>query len=215
MVPQNPATVRAKLQAIPFELDDTLPVPESINTLLQDADLRLQVYWDQWHRRPIEQYVACDFRDVWRALAYVEHLKLANGHLFCEWGCGFGVVTAMASQLGWESIGIEAESFLVESARSFLQQHHVQAEIWHGNFLPRGSQRLADPQSEHASLFHAVPSAYDSHDLDVDDFAIIFAYPWPGEDFFLREVFRCHARDQAILVLFLGPYQIELYRKLG
>jgi SAM-dependent methyltransferase len=180
---------------------------------LHRADSLLQAYWDGWHRKPIEQYVACDFRDVWRALATVREQQLAQGNLFLEWGCGFGVVAAMASQLGWGAIGIEAEPFLVSEARKFLATEGVKAEIWQGNFLPTGSERLARHQSHHASLFHQVPSAYSQHDMQLDDFACVFAYPWPGEDGFLKDVFREYAALGALLLVFRGPYELELYRR--
>lgn len=202
-----------ELVQIPFQWDDTLEIPKPVAKLLESADARLQLYWDQWHTKPIEQYVACDFRDVWQSLRFVTENNLAHGKLFCEWGCGFGIVTALASMLGFEAIGIEAEPFLVDEARKFLSAQRVTAEIWNGNFLPDGSERLAKSQSNHASLFHNVPDAYSEHEIDVDDFALIFAYPWPGEDQFLQEVFRHHAADGALLLMFLGPYQIELYRK--
>ncbi|MFN7733652.1 MAG: class I SAM-dependent methyltransferase [Pirellula sp.] len=204
---------RSELVAIPLDWEPEEAIPERVSQLLLRADELLQAYWDSWHRKPIEQYVACDFRDVWRAMKAVQTLQLAPGKLFCEWGCGFGVVTAMASILGWEAIGIEAEEFLVDQARRFLTAEKLPGEIWHGNFLPPGAERWAKHQANHASLFHRIPSAYADRDLDIDDFAIVFAYPWPGEDTFLKEVFRRTAADEALLLVFLGPYEIELYRK--
>jgi len=166
-----------------LDWDSEQKIPSDIEDLLAEADEILQAYWDQWHRRPIEQYVACDFRDVYRAMS------------------------------AWDAVGIEAEGFLAGQAKSFLQRKGVVAEIWQGNFLPTGSERLAKRQANHASLFHQVPSVYQSESLDVDDFSIIFAYPWPGEDYFLKDVFRCYAADQAILLMFLGPYEIEVFQK--
>lgn len=202
------------LEKLAVEWDWESALPEETQRLLSRADGLLQTYWDRWHRRPIEQYVACDFRDVWRALATIREQRLAPGNLFCEWGCGFGIVTALASQMGWGAVGIEAEPFLVEEARRFLALEGIDAEIWHGNFLPKGSDRLARHQSHHASLFHRIPSAYDEHDLQLDDFAIVFAYPWPGEDGFLKDVFHHYAAEGAILLVFRGPYELELYRNI-
>ncbi len=201
------------LERLDFDWDDALEIPPETQCILDDADRILQAYWDQWTKKPIEQYVACDFRDVWRALAQLTARKIANGNTFCEWGCGFGIVTGLASQLGWESIGIEAEPFLVEQANRFLSRNRLQGEIVHGNFLPRGSERLAGSQSNHASLFHQVANAYEKHDLELDDYSLVFAYPWPGEHAFLQEVFRHYAGDGALMLMFLGPYEIELYRK--
>jgi len=201
------------LTLLEVDWDSESIIPEEIEGLLAKADSLLQSYWDSWHRRPIEQYVACDFRDVWRAMQAVKTLNLPFGNLFCEWGCGFGIVTALASKLGWDAVGIEAEEFLVQQAQAFLRSEKIPAEIWHGNFLPPGSQGLAKRQANHASLFHQIPCVYPKVSLGVDDFATIFAYPWPGEDYFLKDVFRHYAADQAILVMFLGPYELEIYRK--
>ena len=212
--PSGRGAAEPQLEALEVDWDSESIIPTEIEELLAKADLLLQSYWDSWHRRPIEQYVACDFRDVWRALHAVKSQNLATGNLFCEWGCGFGIVTALASKLGWDSVGIEAEEFLVDQARSFLRAEAICAEIWHGNFLPEGAERLAKRQANHASLFHNIPSVYTDESLAVDDFSTVFAYPWPGEDYFLKDVFRCYGADQAILVIFLGPYELEIYRKV-
>ena len=201
-----------QLERIDFEWDDGAEVLPSTEHILQDADRVLQAYWDQWTKKPIEQYVACDFRDVWRALSKLTASKIAKGNTFCEWGCGFGIVTGLASQLGWEAIGIEAEAFLVDEARRFLMRNGLKGEILHGNFLPRGSERLARSQSNHASLFHQVENAYEQHELELDDYALVFAYPWPGEDHYLQEVFRHYAGNGALMLMFLGPYEIEIGR---
>jgi hypothetical protein len=115
------------LELLEFDWDDAAVIPKETELILEDADRVLQTYWDQWHKRPIEQYVACDFRDVWRALSCLTSSGMARGNTFCEWGCGFGVVTGLASQLGWESVGIEAESFLVEQAQRFLKRNRLSA----------------------------------------------------------------------------------------
>ena len=119
----------------------------------------------------------------------------------------------MAWLAGLRAVGIEAEGFLVDEAKKLLSRHSIQAEIWKGNFLPKGAETIADCQSDYASLFHRVPPAYSQYDCDLADFGIVFAYPWPGEDHFLREVFRRYAAENALLLMFRGPYQIELFRK--
>lgn len=208
-----------RLEELSLEHDEEAPQTEAIRGLLHAAEERLQTFWDQWHRRPIEQYVACDFDYVASGLhsllqqTWPDGRKWLDGNTFCEWGSGFGIVTGLAALMGLDAVGIEAESFLVEQARDLLRERQIQAEIWQGNFLPRGAERLATHQSNHASLFHQIPPAYEEHAMELDDFALIFAYPWPGEEHFLREVFAKYARKQALLMMFRGPYQLELYRK--
>jgi hypothetical protein len=203
-----------KLTEIPLQFDDNQALPSEVATLLSDADALLQRFWDDWYNQPIEQYVACDFPYVWHALKATIAIQDSNQRSFIEWGCGFGVVTAMAWLAGLPAVGIEAEPFLVDEANKLFKRHSIKAEIWHGNFLPKGAETIADCQSDYASLFHRVPPAYLRHDCELSDFGIVFAYPWPGEDHFLREVFRRYASENALLLMFRGPYQIELFRKV-
>ncbi len=205
---------RARLEQISLTVSDELALSAEEEQWIELGEETLQQFWDQWYRRPIEQYVACDFRYVARAIHHVRERKLSDGNTFCEWGCGFGIVTGLASLIGMEAIGIEAEEFLVERGRELFQKTKIPGELWIGNFLPRGAEQLADLQSDHASMFHQVPPAYEQHEMSLDDFSMIFAYPWPGEEHFLREVFRVYARQDALLLMFRGPYQIELYRRL-
>ena len=185
-----------------------------ISDWLDLAQQRLQVYWDHFPEKPLPQYVECDFQYVAAALIHCQHQALLDGQLFVEWGCGFGVVAGIASLLGLDAIGIEAEDFLCEEAERLLARAEIPAEIWQGNFLPHGAQRLADDSDPLVSLSHDCEPAYDQRQMTLEDFAMVFVYPWPGEEHFLKAVFQRFARTNALLLLYRGPYQIELYRKL-
>ncbi len=201
------------MEELAFEIDDNQAIPEDVTLFLNSSQQRLQEYWDRWGERPIEQYVASDFQYVWAALQGLIRQGLLKGNSFVKWGCGFGVITGLAWYSGLSAVGIEAEAFLVEEGRKLLKEHSIQAELWQGNFLPTGAEKIARQQADHPSLFHQVSSAYSQHDCDLDDFALVFAYPWPGEEHFQREVFRRYAAADSLLLMFRGPYQIELYRQ--
>ncbi len=110
--------------------------------------------------------------------------------------------------------GIEAEEFLVDEGRKLLKKNSIEAELWHGNFLPSSAESIAENQADHPCLHHPVPAAYAEHECELSDFAVVFAYPWPGEEHYQREVFRTFAAEGTLLFMFRGPYQIELYRKV-
>ncbi len=206
--------MKRPLTRVDFDWDDERALPSEQIQLIQRTQAELQLFWDRWHEKPIEQYVACDFEYVARALLGLIEKGWLDGSTFCEWGCGFGLVTGLAWLNGLEAIGIEAEPFLCEQARRIFAEQKIRADIWQGNFLPRGAERLADRQSNHASMFHQVPPAYEAEGMEVDDFALIFAYPWPGEEYFLERVFEEFARKNALLMVFRGPYHLELFRKV-
>ncbi len=109
-------------------------------------------------------------------------------------GCGFAVVAGVAGLLGLDAIGIEAEEFLCAEARELLKKQGVPAEVWQGNFLPRGARALAEQTDPLVSLTHDIAPAYAKYDMSLSDFALVFAYPWPGEEHFLKAVFNRYAR---------------------
>ena len=192
--------------------DDDLP--DDLQDWLRAARARIELYWDCFPQKPLPQYVECDFDYVAAALRECVARDLIDGRLFVEWGCGFAVVTGIASLLGLDAVGIEAEEFLVQEGQLLLDKHGIEAELWHGNFLPAGARRLSTDTDPLVSLTHDIPPAYEQHGMALEDFAIVFAYPWPGEDHFLRAVFERYARRDAIMLMFRGPYHIELYRKV-
>ncbi len=124
------------------------------------------------------------------------------------------MVSGVASLLGLDAVGIEAEEFLCVEARKLLEKCHVPAEVWQGNFLPRGARKLAEDTDPLVSLTHDIAPAYEQFDMALSDFAIVFAYPWPGEEHFLKAVFNRYARPNAVLLMYRGPFQVELYRKI-
>ncbi|MEZ6091234.1 MAG: class I SAM-dependent methyltransferase [Pirellulaceae bacterium] len=196
---------------LPLDLDQR----ELVSSVdwLEDASERIQQFQDRWDRKPIEQFVASDFEWVYQALCFIRQHGLVAGNRFCEWGCGFAVVSCLADQLNWDVIAIEAEADLIAEARRMIKDRKASVELWHGNFLPPGSERLADDDTL-PSLGHREACVYDAMGLQVDDFDLIFAYPWPGEGEFLEAVFERYAEVGACLLTFRGPYDLRLVRKL-
>lgn len=188
------------------------PLPPEVRCWVGEAQRRIQAFQDRWDRPQIEQFVASDYELVYQTFDWIERTRLAPGRRFLEWGCGFAVVSCLAARIGWDVMGVEAEADLMAEARRTVAQWAQPVELVHGNFLPPGAEQTADDPTL-PSLGHAVASAYQTHGVELDDFSIVFAYPWPGEEDFLAGVFQRHAAPGAILVLFCGPYDIRLWRR--
>lgn len=201
------------IREIPFDVRSE-ELPLAVQAWLRTARARIELYWDRFREKPLPQYIECDFDYVSAALLTCVERGLVDGRLFCEWGCGFAVVAGVAGLLGLDAIGIEAEEFLCTEARQLLEKAAVPAEVWQGNFLPRGAAKLAEDTDPLVSLTHDIPPAYEQYDMSLSDFAIIFAYPWPGEEHFLKAVFNRFARPNALMLMYRGPYHVELYRKV-
>ena len=96
--------------------------------------------WEQadkiWEREDgspdFAAYVSADY------MAVYEQLKLLRGQVetFLEWGSGLGVVTIMASRMGFDASGIEAESKLVDYSTDLADAFSSTAQFAHGSFIP-------------------------------------------------------------------------------
>lgn len=191
---------------------DDVEIPAQVENQIARARSRIEAFQDRWDRRPIEQFVAADYGLLFQTLVSVLQSQRLIGRRFLEWGCGFAVVSAIAAHLDLDAIGIESEEELLAEGRKTIQQWDVPVELVHGNFLPPGAESLADDPTV-PSLGHDVPCGYDQIGLDLDDFAIVYAYPWPGEDDFHEAVFDRYAARGALLMLFCGPNDVRVSRK--
>lgn len=187
-------------------------IPPEVYHWIVEARNRVQAFQDRWDRPQIEQFVACDYELVYQTLSWLLESQLPIGRRFLEWGCGFSAVCGLASSLGLDVIGIEAEHELLTHGRKLLSDWQQPADLFHGNFLPARAEELADDPTL-PSLGHPVHDCYHEIGLEIDDFAIVFAYPWPGEEDFLADVFKRFAADDALLLQFCGPYDARLWRK--
>ena len=57
--------------------------------------------------------------------------------------------------------------------------------------------------------------AYRDMDLEIEDFDVIFAYPWPTEEEQYCELFRCFADYGAVLITYSMTEGMRAYRKVG
>lgn len=195
---------------------DSIAVPAEIKLAVSSSRQRIEAFQDRWDRPQIEQFVAADYELVYQTLTWLRQQQPLTGNRFLEWGSGFSVVACLATKLGFDSIGIEAEPDLIAGGRQTIDDlfdsRDLGPELIEGNFLPEDSEDLADDPTL-PSLGHPVPCAYDMLGLDLDDFAIVYSYPWPGENQFHEDVFDQHAAAGSIHVQFAGPNEMRVWRK--
>lgn len=188
-------------------------IPDFVAALLADAQVRLQQY-DAKFQASIPAFVPSDFEQVYRALEWIETAQLAPGHHFLEWGSGIGIVACLAAELGFDAIGIEIEPALVEIAESFAADHDVDVEFACGSYVPRGAEPFVDTVGEVTWLRTDRPDAYADLDLEPEDFDLIYAYPWPGEEQVIFDLFANCASVGALLLTYHSQDGLRLQRKV-
>lgn len=194
---------------------DLPPVAAEAADLIADAQRRIDAFVEARANRPVHAFVPSDFAMVYRALSHVAHAGLASGPLFCEWGSGAGVVTCLAAMLGFEACGIEFERDLVDLATDLARDRGLAVNFHVGNLVPSSGQRIAEQVDEFEWLATGGADPYEEMGLDVDDFDVIFAYPWPGEQRVIERLFDRFAAGGALLLTYNGAEGVNLFRKKG
>lgn len=197
-----------------LNLPDVLPpAPPGVAKFIADAQSRIEAFVEAHLNEPVHSFVPSDFSMVYGALRHVADTHLAAGPLFCEWGSGAGVVTCLAAMTGFDACGIEFETDLVDLSVRLARHYHLRAGFCHGNFIPHRGQKIAEQVSEFEWLAIGGPDPYDQMDLEINDFDVIFAYPWPGEERVIERLFDCFAADGALLMTYNGAEGIRLFRR--
>jgi len=191
------------------------PPDAATAAFLADAAARIDAFFEARWQDPIVGFVPSDFATVWPVLAALAQQELAPGKRFCEWGSGFGVVAGLAAQLGFAAHAIEIESDLVLESRRLLAAHGLAVKLVCGSFIPRGGEPLAVIKAEMAWLLTGGADGHALLGVDADEWDVVFAYPWPGEEHVVLQLFERFAADGALLVTHRSEKGTRVQRKVA
>jgi len=151
-----------------------------------------EVRGERWH-----PYIPVDYGLIQRALVPLRE----RGRRFLEWGSATGVVTIIADLLGFEACGIELDADLVEVARELAAEHGSGARFAAGSFIPAGYRwQPADGDARLGTIGEGSP-AYEELGLELDQFDVVYGYPWAGERPMMIDLFRHRGRRGARLLV--------------
>lgn len=178
---------------------DELP---SIRTQMLEALLRAgDDAWQELRRRTGPRhhlFVPCDQRDAYEVLRRLR----PRAATFLELGSAAGVVTILADLLGYEACGIEIDPWLVQRSIALAEQFGSRATFAEGSFVPEAYRDAVEDLDSDRITITDGQSAFAELGLEMTDFDLVFAYPWPGEEDWLHGLVRRHARPGAILLTY-------------
>lgn len=125
-----------------------------------------------------------------------------HAHTFLELGSATGVITILADLLGYEAYGIEIEPDLVRAAEDLAARTGSSATFVEGSFVPpdyRDEVHLLE--SDYLTPVEGA-DAYDELGLDLADFDLVYAYPWPGEEDWLIELVTRYGGPRTRLMIY-------------
>ena len=193
-------------------------LPDTVEQFLREANDRVGQFVRSNPKRETG-FVPSNYVSVYNALRAICDTELSPGNSLCEWGSGFGVVSSLASMLGFSVCGIEIDSALVDASRALAGDFALPVEFVHGSFIPPGAEAHAaeaytDNNAEYSWLIKDAENAYTKHGLQLDSFDIVFAYPWPGEEYLIERLFEDGAATGALLLMYSDVESVGVRRKV-
>lgn len=163
--------------------------------LWEEAD----AIWEEKNNEPaFHGYVSADYLSVYETLKKYQG-QVAN---VLEWGSGLGVVTIMASLMGFDAYGIEAEEGLIDIANELGEKYGAQAVFAHGSFIPDEFEWEPSSDEDVDRTEVDAAAAYYLLDLEIRDFDLVYAYPWPDEHGLFTSIFRQFCQPSATFVTY-------------
>jgi hypothetical protein len=171
--------------------------------------------WELWARFDREvrkhrwhSFVPAEYRRVLDALLPFR----APGRRFLEWGSATGVIAIMADLLGFDACGIELDASLVRMAEDLAARYSSRARFVAGSFLPAGYVYHAKDGDTRLGTVGEGPSGYLKLRRPLDDFDVVYGYPWIGEDALMHDLMRRYGNPEAHLLLHRVSGEVEVFR---
>ena len=155
-----------------------------------------------WH-----PFIPADYERVLEALLPLR----GPGRRFLEWGSAAGVITITADLLGFDACGIEIDTELVGLARALAGRTGSRARFAEGSFLPAGYTFKPKSGDGRTGTIGQAASGYLALGRALDDFDIVYGYPWDGEQPMMLDLMSRYGSPDALFLL-AGPQGVTVYR---
>jgi len=197
----------APLQPVPPAAEPTIADAAQLARLIEEGWAIFERFDANVRQKQFHPFVAADYD---RVLVTLLALR-APGLRFVEWGSATGVITIMASLLGFEAYGIELDPSLGRIARDLAAKFNSRAVFVDASFVPTGYRWRPATGDGRLGTIGDGPSAYPIIGHALDDFDLVYAYPWGGEEAMMIDLMRSYGRRGARLLLH-GDGGVRIYR---
>ncbi|MEQ1689881.1 MAG: hypothetical protein ABMA00_01240 [Gemmatimonas sp.] len=189
--------------------------PEVDVALKRRLEALIDEGWTLWERfdsdvrdREFHSFVAADYDAVLPVLIS----QRGDSLRFLELGSATGIIAIMADLLGYEAYGIELDSGLVRRARKLADAYDSRARFVIGSFLPAGYKWQPKPSDGTIETLGTGLSGYLELGFALDDFDVVFGFPWGGEDAMMLDLMKGYGRPNALLLLYSVEHGVTAYR---
>jgi hypothetical protein len=201
------ATVEDEVVAGDAGTDVNASLEERLDALCSDGREIWQRFDDVFRRRHFHPFVPADYGVARKLLSSLT----VPGRRFLEWGSATGIITIMADMMGFDAYGIEIDAALVATAREVARRHRSAARFVAGSFLPAGYRYRARDGDGRTGTITDGPSGYLALGRALEDFDVVFGYPWAGEELVMLDVMQRYGRAGALLLLYDSDNSLRVY----
>lgn len=166
-----------------------------------------QRFDDVFRRRHFHPFVPANYGVARKLFSSLR----APGRRFLEWGSATGIITVMADMFGFDAYGIEIDAALVATAHEVARRHRSAARFGLGSFLPAGYRYRPRDGDGRTGTIADGPSGYLALGLALEDFDVVFGYPWAGEEAVMLDVMQRYGRADALLLLYDSDDSVRVY----
>lgn len=188
-----------------MEVDDVLGA--RLTSLLEEGRTIWSRFDSDVRQQRFHPFMPSDYERVLRALLSLR----GPGLRFLEWGSATGVITIMADLLGFEAYGIEIDPELVATARDLAERSESDARFAVGSFLPDGYEWKPDSGDGRLGTIGRGASGYPELGRGLEDFDLVFAFPWEGEAPIMHDLMQRRAGSGASLLLYHSTEGVQVY----
>lgn len=199
------------------------PVPDPAAKIIADAWETVQSFLDRTRQDPVRGFHPSDFKEAYCWLRALRSHCANPTPRMCEWGSGIAVIGCLAELIGFEVTAIECDPVLFAASEKWCTQIAAKIESRLGSFMPaefvsdfRSSQQTrqlpheVEPDSMWLS-WNAPPVLAAE---EIAEFDLIYAYPWPGEERVIFDLYDQFAATNSRLLTFHGAADFRIHRKL-
>lgn len=134
------------------------------------------------------------------------------GLKFLEWGSATGVIAIAADLIGYEAYGIELDADLVDTARELAERFGSEATFAAASFLPTGYVWKPSSGDGRIGTIGYGESGYPMLGHPLEDFDVVYGFPWPGEEPMMHDLMRTYGGRGARLILHGGTERIRVFQ---
>ncbi len=124
-------------------------------------------------------------------------------------------MTVLAALLGYQATGIEIDPALVACSERLADNFDADCTFACGTYVPAEYGSHSALESADFLTITDGPNAYRELGMDLADFDLVYAFPWPDEEPLLFDMVRRCGGDHTVFLTYHGTDGFQYHERAG